>query len=298
MDTSSLCQLAVVVLTTADTDTKAALTLEFAQKWRNGTVNEVGTATVPDKPARPAHVKVLPARDMPRRGVGTLENRIAMVHSLVHIESVAIDLSWDLIARFSNNNLPKEFYDDWVKVAEDEARHYSMLNTNIKELGSFYGYLPVHEGLWDSALKTSHDLLARLAIEHMVHEARGLDVTPKTIERFKSAGDTKLANLLQNSILPDEITHVAAGVKWFSYLCKQMTKNPVSEFIRVVPLYFNGAIKPPFNVQARAAGGMTEEWYIPLVPKSNKDSAATVQAPDNQHEKQHQHDDGVSSQFH
>jgi len=185
---------------------------------------------------------------------------------------VAIDLSWDIIARFADNKLPKDFYDDWVKVAADEAKHYSMLNTSIKEMGSFYGSLPVHEGLWDSAQKTSHDLLARLAIEHMVHEARGLDVTPKTIERFKSAGDLKMANLLQNSILPDEITHVAAGVKWFSYICKKENKDPISEFITTVPRYFRGSIRPPFNTAARNAGGMTEEWYLPLAPKSTKDT--------------------------
>jgi len=101
----------------------------------------------------------------------------------------------------------------------------------------------------------------------MVHEARGLDVTPKTIERFKSTGDTKTALLLEKSILPDEITHVAAGVKWFSYLCKKKSLDPVTEFIATVPKYFRGTIRPPFNTQARTAGGMSEEWYLPLTHK-------------------------------
>lgn len=77
----------------------------------------------------------------------------------------------DIIARFGKQeSMPRDFFTDFVKVAQDEGRHFTLLAARLKELGSFYGALPAHDGLWDSASATSKDLLARLAIEHCVHE--------------------------------------------------------------------------------------------------------------------------------
>eukprot|EP01130_Rhizamoeba_saxonica_P014425 TRINITY_DN6301_c0_g1_i1.p1 TRINITY_DN6301_c0_g1~~TRINITY_DN6301_c0_g1_i1.p1 ORF type:complete len:279 (-),score=50.72 TRINITY_DN6301_c0_g1_i1:851-1687(-) len=264
----SLVENAILVLSTPDTDTKSSYTLKIAKLWRDGRIHNIFPGTPvppPTHPGRPDHIEILEPHLMPKRGRGgTLANRIAMIHALVHIESVAIDLSWDIIARFQNENFPREFYDDWVKVAEDEAKHYAMLSTRIKEMGSHYGALPAHDGLWESAIRTADSILARLAIEHMVHEARGLDVTPKTIARLRSGGDKKSADLLEKSILPDEITHVAAGIKWFTYICERESLDPIDTFIETVPNYFRGKIKAPFNKEAREIAGMTEEWYIPL----------------------------------
>uniref|UniRef100_A0A7N0V9W5 Uncharacterized protein n=1 Tax=Kalanchoe fedtschenkoi TaxID=63787 RepID=A0A7N0V9W5_KALFE len=141
---------------------------------------------------------------------------LSILHSLVHTESWAIDLSWDIIARFGKQqDMPRDFFTDFVKVAQDEGRHFTLLAARLEELGSHYGALPAHDGLWDSAMATSNDLLARLAIEHCVHEARGLDVLPTTISRFRNNDDYKTADLLESVIYPEEITHCAAGVRWF-----------------------------------------------------------------------------------
>ena len=151
---------------------------------------------------------------------GTPESRIAILHSLAHIESWAIDLSWDVIARFgAARRMPKAFFDDFVEVAADEARHFSRLAARLQALGSHYGALSAHDGLWDSAAETSGSLEARLVIEHCVHEARGLDVLPATIGKFRNGGDAESADLLERVILPEETTHCAAGVRWFTFLC-------------------------------------------------------------------------------
>ncbi|TYH51136.1 hypothetical protein ES332_D10G253600v1 [Gossypium tomentosum] len=213
---------------------------------------------------------------MPKLGkAGSLQSRQAIVHSLVHTESWAIDLSWDIIARFVKKEaMPREFFTDFVKVAQDEGRHFSLLAARLKELGSSYGALPAHDGLWDSAIATSKDLLARLAIEHCVHEARGLDVLPTTISRFRNGGDDDTADLLERVVYPEEITHCAAGVKWFKYLCLR-SRNPslyqdilaleeseagrsetqmdkeseevIQKFHAIVRTHFRGPLKPPFN---------------------------------------------------
>jgi len=231
------------------------------------TITEIGNAKPPMEVARPANVQVVSPRDVPKRGkAGSLASRIALLHSLVHIENVAIDLSWDIIARFVHYQLPIEFYNDWVKVAEDEALHYGMLLKHMTAMGSHYGALPVHGGLWETAMETAHDLKARLSIEHIVHEGHGLDVTPKTIARFSSNGDAKTAELLK-VILRDEITHVTAGMKWLKYLCDKDGEDPKQVFFEMVPKYFKGLLKPPFNKEARDAAGMSEDWYLPLTKK-------------------------------
>uniref|UniRef100_A0A0A9FC34 Uncharacterized protein n=1 Tax=Arundo donax TaxID=35708 RepID=A0A0A9FC34_ARUDO len=149
-----------------------------------------------------------------------------MLHSLAHTESWAVDLSWDIVARFgAPMRMPREFFDDFTRVAQDEGRHYTVLSARMRELGSHYGALPAHDGLWDSAMRTSHCLLARLAVEHCVHEARGLDVLPTTISRFRAGGDEQTAKILEDVIYPEEITHCAAGVRWFRYLCLRSRKD-------------------------------------------------------------------------
>eukprot|EP01112_Ceratiomyxa_fruticulosa_P007602 TRINITY_DN1975_c0_g1_i14.p1 TRINITY_DN1975_c0_g1~~TRINITY_DN1975_c0_g1_i14.p1 ORF type:complete len:329 (-),score=52.61 TRINITY_DN1975_c0_g1_i14:4-990(-) len=265
------------ILLSEDSDEKASLTNTAFELWNAGKIKEVGNTQPPLFPGRPSFVKIMDPRELPQRGKGgTKESRVAMLHSFVHIENCAIDLIWDCICRFIPQypNLPREFFDDFTKIAQDEAKHYGLLNERLKDLGSFYGAFPSHAGLWEDAQSTSHDLLARLAIENMVHEARGLDVTPKIITKYRSGGDLKTSDLLVQ-ILGDEITHVRYGIRWFDYICKNFHNPPIdsiSHFHQLVPRYFKGKIKGPFNTLARNSAGMTEQWYLPISfsPHDNK----------------------------
>ncbi|XP_072969953.1 uncharacterized protein [Typha angustifolia] len=226
----TLVEAALEVLKTPDPVQKARLGEKVAIRWLDGTIKlpyHYHHNLPPDRPARLCNVKLLPPQQMPKLGKGgSLQSRQAILHSLVHIESWAIDLSWDIIARFGRQeSMPREFFTDFVKVAEDEGRHFSLLVARLEELGSFYGAFPAHDGLWDSAIETSNNLLARLAVEHCVHEARGLDVLPTTISRFRDGGDEKTAKLLETVVYPEEITHCAAGIRWFSYLCLRTSRR-------------------------------------------------------------------------
>ncbi|XP_067105104.1 uncharacterized protein si:ch73-314g15.3 [Osmerus mordax] len=266
----TLCFWATKILCTPDPKEKVSLTLEVQERWCSGGITEVGQATPPAQPSRKDTLTVLQPGKIKRGKGGTQASRIALLHSLANIEQWAIDLSWDVIARFSTvrldtgQPLPRQFFSDFVKVAGDEAKHYHLLETRITELGSFFGALPVHNGLWQSATDTSHDLLARLAIVHMVHEARGLDVHPQTLSRFASQGDTGSVDVLE-VIYKDEITHVAAGLRWFTYICSEEGRDCLSMFHDLVKQHFKGYLKPPFNTEGRKTAGMTEEWYVPLV---------------------------------
>ncbi|XP_066557643.1 uncharacterized protein HI_0077 [Amia ocellicauda] len=269
----TLCFWATKILCTSDPKEKVALTQEVQERWNSGKITDVGQAVPPEQPSRKEGLTVLHPGKIKRGKGGTLASRIALLHSLANIEQWAIDLSWDIIARFSavrlsnGEPLPPQFFSDFVKVAGDEAKHYHLLEQRITELGSFFGALPVHNGLWQSATDTSQDLLARLAIVHMVHEARGLDVHPQTLARFAAQGDQSSVEVLE-IIYSDEITHVATGLRWFTYICAQERRDCLSAFHELVKQHFKGYLKPPFNTEGRQTAGMTEEWYLPLVKPS------------------------------
>lgn len=269
----SLTYWASKILCTPDPEEKAKLTHQVQELWNSEKITEIGDTGPPVQPSRKENLTIVQPGRIKRGKGGTLASRIALLHSLANIEQWAIDLSWDIVARFpafqlqTGERLPKEFFSDFVKVAGDEAKHYCLLEKRLVELGSHFGDLPVHNGLWQSASDTAHDLLGRLAIVHMVHEARGLDVHPQTLQRFLAQGDESSAQVLE-VIYTDEITHVAAGLKWFTYICNLEQRDCLSTFHEMVPLYFRGYLKPPFNTEGRKSAGMSEEWYLPLVKPS------------------------------
>jgi uncharacterized ferritin-like protein (DUF455 family) len=258
----ALVELAAAVLGTADARAKAEASRAAARRWREGAVAPIGVPRAPDRPARPPRPELLPPRAMPKRhGAGTQESRVALLHAVAHIELNAIDLAWDIVARFAAPELPRAFFDDWVSVGDDEARHFLLLAGRLEALGAAYGDLPAHDGLWQAAHETRHDLLARLAVVPLVLEARGLDVTPAMIARFERLGDAESAAALR-VIYADEIGHVAAGRRWFEWLCAERGAAPVETWRALVQAHFRGALKPPFNDEARAKAGFGADYYV------------------------------------
>jgi len=255
----TLTELAVEILSTADPDLKVRLTQKAAPVWKAGSL-AVGNAAPPDRPARPPKPELLAPRDMPRRSTGP-KGRVALVHALAHIELNAVDLAWDIIARFGVN-MPRAFHDDWVDVALEEAEHYAALAMRLLELECSYGDMPAHDGLWGAAIRTADDLAARLVLIPMTLEARGLDTTPQTTEKLRAAGDEATAAVL-DTIYFDEIKHLAVGVRWFEHLCALSGSNPHITYKRLIDERFPGGLKPPFNMPARQQAGMSEAYLQP-----------------------------------
>jgi uncharacterized ferritin-like protein (DUF455 family) len=259
-----LAQEAVGILSTADALEKAAAARALGTAWREGRAAFLATAQPPARPARPARPELRRPGDMPKRKAGgNLEKRVALLHALAHIELNAIDLAWDLIARFGSSDLPHAFFDDWVRVGDEEALHFTMLVARLKELGASYGDLPAHDGLWQSAEETAHDLLARLAIVPLVLEARGLDVSPATIADLRRSGDEDSARAL-DIIYRDEIGHVAAGKRWFDHVALSQGHDPATVWQYLVGKHFRGRLKPPFNRAARDEAGFSAAFYDPI----------------------------------
>lgn len=264
----SLRTRAIEIVECADLTQKTQLAYDTAKKWFGGELSRCDRAfqkSLPQRPGRPASLILLPVKKMPKRKLGGKQGKIAHIHALAHIELNAVDLTWDLIGRFCGENLPPSFFHDWVRVGLEEAKHFSMLRDYLQELGSFYGALPAHDGLWQACQETAHSLLARLAIIPLVLEARGLDITPPMIEKAKQAGDHQTARYL-DIIYRDEKNHVAFGTKWFHFMCDREGLEPIPTFHHLVRTHFRGQLKPPFNDKARAEAGLTPGFYKPLSP--------------------------------
>ncbi len=278
---TTLAEMAVEVLTTADGRAKTALGRRHAATWlaarAAGKPLNVGHATPPLRPARPERPELLAPKDVPHRKPGSPEGRIALLHAVAHIELNAVDLHWDVIARYTATPMPLGFYDDWVKAADEEAKHFNLMCDCLEALGSHYGALPAHAGMWRAAEDTADDLLGRLAVVPMVLEARGLDVTPGMIEVFRKAGNTQAMAALE-VIYSEEVAHVAYGSKWFNWLCGRAGTDPKDEFHALVRRYFHGGLKPPFNEAKRADAGLPPDFYWPLV--SDSQAASRRSTPD------------------
>lgn len=247
-------------LLTGDPKAKCFAARDVARRWRMGKLAFEFDEPMPSEPARPDAPELLAPSQMPKRGkFGSERARIALWHSLAHIEFVAIDLALDMAGRFGSE-MGEEFVSDFLYVAADEAMHFALLARKLESLGSHYGALPAHGGLWQAAHDTRADVAARLAVVPMVLEARGLDVTPATLERVTAAGDSHGAKILSR-ILDDEIRHVGFGTKYFLKIAEKHSANPESLWKSLVREHFRGAVKPPFNDSARLAAGLSRDFY-------------------------------------
>ena len=245
---------------------KVACVHALQADWLAGRINlSVEASRTPiNQPGHPEKPLLIPPQQVPRRRADTLIGRAALVHALAHIEFNAINLALDAAHRFAG--MPPDYYADWLRVADEEALHFDLLNAHLVTLGHVYGDFPAHNGLWDMALKTAHDPLVRMALVPRVLEARGLDATPLIITKLKAAKDTRMVEILVH-IERDEIGHVAIGSHWFAWLCAARGLEPESMFRQLLVDYDAPPLRPPFNLAARRAAGFSEpelDWLSTL----------------------------------
>lgn len=266
----SLRGAAVEAISAADLDVKTELAQEAARRWQRRALSLRSPLDrpVPLRPGRPEKPLLTPPTQVKKRSLGSLKGRIALLHSIAHIELNAVDLALDIVARFASESVPNSFFDGWMKVAFEEAKHFRMVRQRLNDLGADYGDLPAHDGLWQAAHATRNDLTARLAVVPLILEARGLDVTPALQARMRETGDFETAVVL-DVIYEDEKGHVAVGAKWFRFLCARERKDPAATFQQLVRANFRGPLKAPFNDIARAEAGLTPSFYRSMTASTN-----------------------------
>ena len=239
---------------------KIAATQSLVMSWHQGkiVIDHDSPCKQLVKPGMPEALRLVHPSQVARRRLGSKEGRIALLHAVAHIEFSAINLALDAVYRF--RYMPEDYYTDWLRVAAEECYHFSLIQNQLRLMGSDYGDLSAHQGLWDVAVYSASDVLKRMALVPRVLEARGLDVTPGMIERVTEIGDTKFADILR-IILRDEIRHVRTGSQWFRYICDQRGLDSTITFDKILDEYksdLNAHINGPFHVAARLQAGFTQ----------------------------------------
>jgi len=253
----SLFTAAEECLAACAVEDKLCLTQQHAQAWRDDLLSlDSNSEPKPiSEPGHPVKPELVAPGSVPKRGLGSEEGRAALLHAVTHIEFNAINLAWDAVYRF--RDMPRQYYSDWVRVADEEAYHFQLLRTRLNDMGYDYGDFAAHSGLWDMAQKTAFDPMVRMALVPRVLEARGLDVTPGIMKRLRHVADLESVAALE-IILRDEVGHVEIGSRWFKYFCDQRGLNMEQTFIELIGQYFAGQLRGPFHYDARIKAGFSE----------------------------------------
>ena len=253
----SLFESTQEVLLSKNIEQKTQATQKLRQDFEDGKLNHENVFHIKDvvEAGYPLFLKFVAPKDLPRRRLGSPLGKVALLHSLAHIEFNAINLALDAVYRFQQ--MPRGYYADWLKVAAEEAGHFQLLQNRLIQLGSAYGDFAVHSGLWEMAENTAHDVLVRMALVPRVMEARGLDVTPGMISKLREIQDSESAQILE-LIWEEEIQHVSIGSYWFHYLCQQRNICPETTYLRLLNQFFSGRLRGPLHQEARLQAGFSE----------------------------------------
>ena len=213
----------------------------------------------PGLPGRPARPPLIEPTRVPQRSPFTADGRAALIHAICHIEFNAINLALDAVWRFAG--MPPAYYRDWMRVAFEEAQHFTLLHRHLQTLGHRYGDFPAHDGLWEMCEKTRDDIVARMALVPRTLEARGLDATPLIQARLRKVGapDALAACTVLDTILRDEIGHVAIGNRWYRWLCERDGLDPVTHYGTLAQRHRAPRLRPPFNDAARRQAGFSQQ---------------------------------------
>jgi uncharacterized ferritin-like protein (DUF455 family) len=255
-----LRRIALELLIITDPKTKvdrlAQLFDDYHQDRISLNVSAILNAQGFDLPGRPLKPELIPPLEVPKRSMATPEGRVSLLHSLAHIEFNAMNLALDAIWRFAD--MPAQYYEDWLKVAKEEAYHFSLIEGHLRSLGFAYGDFPAHNSLWEMVERTSDAIIARMALVPRTMEARGLDAVPAIRDRFVQIKDARVVEILE-TILRDEVGHVLIGNQWFNFLCTQENISPIKAYRELAREYCAPTVRGPFNLEARKRAGFTEE---------------------------------------
>jgi len=255
-----LRQIALEILVITDPKTKVDRATQLFDDYHQDRISLNVSAKLNaqglDLPGRPQKPTLIPPLEVPKRSMATPEGRVSLLHSLAHIEFNAMNLALDAIWRFAD--MPAQYYEDWLKVAKEEAYHFSLLEGHLQSLGFTYGDFPAHNSLWEMVERTSDAIIARMALVPRTMEARGLDAVPAIRDRFAQIKDARVVEILE-IILRDEVGHVLIGNQWFNFLCVQEDISPIKAYQELAREYRAPTVRGPFNLEARKRAGFTEE---------------------------------------
>jgi len=273
-DTLNLFDETGVTLQLSDLEEKLESTERLYKLWKSSSL-ACDSLNQPDpirQAGHPQKPELVPPRKLKRRRLGTPEGHASMLHAIAHIEFNAINLALDAVYRF--REMPTAYYDDWLRIADEERYHFQLVRERLNQLGYEYGDFPAHNGLWETAEKTASDPLLRMALVPRILEARGLDVNPGIMEKLASIGDQQSVETLK-IILRDEVGHVKAGTRWFHHLCSERGLKSEETFESLVREHMVHAIRGPFYLPGRVEAGFSDS-EIGFLQQLDLDNRATI----------------------
>jgi len=237
------------------------LSKDFYEEYRSGEVdyNKESSVAYFELPSYDGFCMIVSPRDVPKRkNYMSKEGKTFLLHAIAHIEYSAIDLALDAAYRF--RDLPKAYYDDWLKVADDEVRHFVMIESLLIELGASYGSVEVHNALFEASQRTT-TLLERMAVVPRYLEANGLDATPEILAKLERQPQDAMLEKIKDAlaiILEEEVDHVLKGDHWFEYACQKEGVGK-SVYFEIIEKYYPNALqkKRSLNVSARQEAGFS-----------------------------------------
>ena len=251
---------ALAILASSDAQTKVSQLLKLFDEYQQQRVTLDVSRKMDSQdlilPGRPVKPELVLPKLVPKRRMDTPEGRAGLLHSLAHIEFNAMNLALDAIWRFAD--MPAQYYADWLKVAKEEAYHFSLIEAHLQSVGVAYGDFPAHNSLWEMVERTADAVIARMALVPRTMEARGLDAVPAIRDRFKQIKDDKVVEILE-IILRDEVGHVLIGNQWFNFLCAKEGLSPIKAYKELARAYRAPVLRGPFNIEARKEAGFTAE---------------------------------------
>jgi uncharacterized ferritin-like protein (DUF455 family) len=266
-----LRETSLAILANTDVQSKVSQLANLFDEYQAGriVVNPSGNLDSQNNclPGRPTKPDLVAPKFVPKRKMDTVEGRAILWHSLAHIEFNAMNLALDAIWRFPN--MPKAYYEDWLRVAKEESYHFSLINAHLQSFGFSYGDFPAHNSLWEMVERTTDSVVARMALVPRTMEARGLDAVPEIRDRFKQIKDDRAVEILE-IILHDEIGHVLVGNRWFNFLCANDNLSPITTYRELAEKYRAPTLRGPFNFDAREQAGFTSEELELLESLSDK----------------------------
>ncbi len=260
MSMLELREASLAILANTDVQSKLSQLFGLFDGYQAGQVALNAVACIDSQslhlPGRPANPELVAPKRVPKRKMDTVEGRAILWHSLAHIEFNAMNLALDAIWRFPD--MPKAYYEDWLRVAKEESYHFSLVNAHMQTFGFSYGDFPAHNSLWEMVERTTDSVIARMALVPRTMEARGLDAVPEIRDRFKQIKDDRAVEILE-IILHDEIGHVLVGNRWFNFLCANENVSPITTYRELAEKYRAPTLRGPFNFEAREQAGFTLE---------------------------------------
>ena len=254
-----LRQRALAVFSLTDPNQKAAAAIALAPDNTQPGALDCQRPLIYEGPPGRSHLpELVHPQQVPRRSPFTAEGHSALLHSIAHIEFNAINLALDAIWRFAG--MPEAYYLDWLMVAQEEAKHFTLLRQHLLGQGHDYGDFVAHDGMWTMCENTRHDVTTRMALVPRTLEARGLDATPIIQAKLRKVGTPRALAAVDilEVILTEEVGHVAIGNRWYHWLCQREGLDPTAFYAEVAAKHGAPRLKPPFNLRARKLAGFSD----------------------------------------